>query len=231
IGIALKGIPEEFRAPILLVDMGDLTYAEAAEILSCPIGTVRSRLSVARSRERTGSQAGTGPKNEKPGRTLLRPRLSCRHPAPASSHKLVFRAAEGTHGSSGCGMTENARRHLSGLPRAPQGHPRAGAPPHSLAASHFAALSGPSGQEPDPKREGMEVAGTVECLQTRFSALSIPAQPPPPRASATGALHAPPRPRSVPWRLQRGRGGACRDVSCSFWWLSGRRRGWVGSRK
>lgn len=61
-------------------------------------------------------------------------------------------------------MTENARRHLSGLPRAPQGHPRAGAPPHSLAASHFAALSGPSGQEPDPKREGMEVAGTVECL-------------------------------------------------------------------
>lgn len=77
------------------------------------------------------------------------------------------------------GMTENARRHLSGLPRAPQGHPRAGAPPHSLAASHFAALSGPSGQEPDPKREGMEVAGTVECLQTRFSALSIPAQPPP----------------------------------------------------
>ena len=45
IGVALKQIPEEFRAPILLVDMGDLTYAEAAEILACPIGTVRSRLS------------------------------------------------------------------------------------------------------------------------------------------------------------------------------------------
>lgn len=45
IGIALKQIPEEFRAPILLVDMGDFTYAEAAEILACPIGTVRSRLS------------------------------------------------------------------------------------------------------------------------------------------------------------------------------------------
>jgi RNA polymerase sigma-70 factor (ECF subfamily) len=42
---ALKKIPEEFRAPIVLVDMGDFTYAEAAEILSCPIGTVRSRLS------------------------------------------------------------------------------------------------------------------------------------------------------------------------------------------
>jgi RNA polymerase sigma-70 factor (ECF subfamily) len=45
IGAALKQIPEEFRAPILLVDMGDFTYAEAAEVLSCPIGTVRSRLS------------------------------------------------------------------------------------------------------------------------------------------------------------------------------------------
>lgn len=41
----LKEIPDEFRAPIVLVDMGDFTYAEAAEILSCPIGTVRSRLS------------------------------------------------------------------------------------------------------------------------------------------------------------------------------------------
>ena len=45
IGAALSRIPEEFRAPIVLVDMGDFSYAEAAEILSCPIGTVRSRLS------------------------------------------------------------------------------------------------------------------------------------------------------------------------------------------
>lgn len=45
IGVALKQIPEEFRAPILLVDMGDFTYVEAAEILACPVGTVRSRLS------------------------------------------------------------------------------------------------------------------------------------------------------------------------------------------
>jgi RNA polymerase sigma-70 factor, ECF subfamily len=41
----LKKIPDEFRAPIVLVDMGDFTYAEAAKILSCPVGTVRSRLS------------------------------------------------------------------------------------------------------------------------------------------------------------------------------------------
>jgi RNA polymerase sigma-70 factor (ECF subfamily) len=41
----LRRIPGEFRAPIVLVDMGDFTYEEAAEILSCPIGTIRSRLS------------------------------------------------------------------------------------------------------------------------------------------------------------------------------------------
>lgn len=42
---ALRKIPEEFRVPIVLVDMGDFTYAEAAEVLACPVGTVRSRLS------------------------------------------------------------------------------------------------------------------------------------------------------------------------------------------
>jgi len=45
IAAALRRIPEEFRAPIVLVDMGDFSYMEAAKILSCPIGTVRSRLS------------------------------------------------------------------------------------------------------------------------------------------------------------------------------------------
>ena len=44
IGDALRQLPEEFRLPLVLVDMGDFSYAEAAEILACPIGTVRSRL-------------------------------------------------------------------------------------------------------------------------------------------------------------------------------------------
>ena len=42
---ALQKIPAEFRAPVVLVDMGDFSYGEAAVILSCPIGTIRSRLS------------------------------------------------------------------------------------------------------------------------------------------------------------------------------------------
>lgn len=41
----LKNIPEEYRLPIVLVDMSEFSYAEAAEILSCPVGTIRSRLS------------------------------------------------------------------------------------------------------------------------------------------------------------------------------------------
>ena len=45
ISAALKRLPEEFRMAIILVDMGDFSYAEAAEVLSCPLGTVRSRLS------------------------------------------------------------------------------------------------------------------------------------------------------------------------------------------
>jgi RNA polymerase sigma-70 factor (ECF subfamily) len=45
ITVVLRKIPEEFRAPIVLVDVGDFSYEEAAAILSCPIGTIRSRLS------------------------------------------------------------------------------------------------------------------------------------------------------------------------------------------
>jgi RNA polymerase sigma-70 factor (ECF subfamily) len=41
---AIKKLPEEFRIPVVLVDMSDFSYAEAAEILACPVGTVRSRL-------------------------------------------------------------------------------------------------------------------------------------------------------------------------------------------
>jgi RNA polymerase sigma-70 factor (ECF subfamily) len=40
----LDKIPEQFRLPIILVVMGDFSYEEAAEILSCPVGTIRSRL-------------------------------------------------------------------------------------------------------------------------------------------------------------------------------------------
>ncbi len=47
---ALARLPEDQRAAVLLVGLEDMSYAEAAEILDVPVGTVRSRL--ARGRER-----------------------------------------------------------------------------------------------------------------------------------------------------------------------------------
>lgn len=42
---ALADLPEEFRTVLLMVDMQELSYDEAATVLKVPIGTVRSRLS------------------------------------------------------------------------------------------------------------------------------------------------------------------------------------------
>lgn len=41
---ALSEIPPQFRDVVVLVDIGDFTYADAAQILDIPIGTVMSRL-------------------------------------------------------------------------------------------------------------------------------------------------------------------------------------------
>jgi RNA polymerase sigma-70 factor, ECF subfamily len=41
---ALSAVPHDFRDVIVLVDIGDFSYAEAAQILDIPIGTVMSRL-------------------------------------------------------------------------------------------------------------------------------------------------------------------------------------------
>jgi len=41
---ALGELSEEFREAVLLVDVEELTYEEAAGVLGCPVGTVRSRL-------------------------------------------------------------------------------------------------------------------------------------------------------------------------------------------
>lgn len=49
---AIARLPEDHRAVLLLVSVEDLSYAEAAETLGLPIGTVMSRLSRARERLR-----------------------------------------------------------------------------------------------------------------------------------------------------------------------------------
>jgi RNA polymerase sigma-70 factor (ECF subfamily) len=41
---ALSAVPHNFRDVVVLVDIGDFTYQDAAQILDIPIGTVMSRL-------------------------------------------------------------------------------------------------------------------------------------------------------------------------------------------
>jgi len=76
---ALAALPEEFRVPVVLRDVAGHDYAEIAEILGIPPGTVRSR--IARGRARLADLlAGPGadpdpPGNQRPapGRPTLQP--------------------------------------------------------------------------------------------------------------------------------------------------------------
>lgn len=54
----LNQLPEEQRSVILLVSVEDLSYAEAAEVLGIPVGTVMSRLSRGRERLRQATEKG-----------------------------------------------------------------------------------------------------------------------------------------------------------------------------
>jgi RNA polymerase sigma-70 factor (ECF subfamily) len=56
---AVESLPVAFREAVTVVDMGEASYGEAAEILACPIGTVMSRLHRGRAllRERLGAYA------------------------------------------------------------------------------------------------------------------------------------------------------------------------------
>lgn len=45
---AVLSLPAHFREVIVLCHLQELNYAEAAEVLACPVGTVRSRLARAR---------------------------------------------------------------------------------------------------------------------------------------------------------------------------------------
>jgi RNA polymerase sigma-70 factor (ECF subfamily) len=45
---AVLNLPEHYREAVVLCDLQELTYAEAAIVLGCAIGTVRSRLHRAR---------------------------------------------------------------------------------------------------------------------------------------------------------------------------------------
>ncbi len=62
---ALSGLPDDFKAAVVLRDVGDLDYAEIAETLDIPVGTVKSR--IARGRSMLVEQLGNRePPSERP---------------------------------------------------------------------------------------------------------------------------------------------------------------------
>ena len=54
---AMAALDERFRAVVVLVDVHDLSYADAAAVLDVPVGTIMSRLSRARTRLRAALAA------------------------------------------------------------------------------------------------------------------------------------------------------------------------------
>ncbi|MFI5046840.1 MAG: RNA polymerase sigma factor [Acidimicrobiia bacterium] len=61
---ALQTLPEDFRVAVVLRDLGDLDYAEIADVLGIPAGTVRSR--IARGRALLHAALGEGAGNQDP---------------------------------------------------------------------------------------------------------------------------------------------------------------------
>ncbi len=57
---ALAALPEHYRLPVLLCDVQGLSYAEAARVLQCVLGTVMSRLHRGRARLRASLSAAYG---------------------------------------------------------------------------------------------------------------------------------------------------------------------------
>ena len=59
---ALAALPEDFRVAVVLRDVGDLDYAEIAEVLGVPVGTVKSR--IARGRAALAANLGQDSRNQ-----------------------------------------------------------------------------------------------------------------------------------------------------------------------
>lgn len=70
---ALADLPEDFRAAVVLRDLCQLDYAEIAEVLGIPAGTVRSRIARGRAHLAEKISASTGNQSGSPRRQSSQP--------------------------------------------------------------------------------------------------------------------------------------------------------------
>ncbi len=63
---AVRALDPRFRSALVLVDVHDLSYAEAAAVMGVPVGTVMSRLSRARDRVRTSLRTSPLTRGDQP---------------------------------------------------------------------------------------------------------------------------------------------------------------------
>ena len=56
---ALAALPDDFRIPVVMRDVADLDYADIADLLGLPLGTVKSRIS--RGRQQLAERLGSRP--------------------------------------------------------------------------------------------------------------------------------------------------------------------------
>ena len=74
---AIAGLPLEYREALVLCELAELPYAEAAAVLDCPVGTVRSRLHRARGLLTASLRAAEGGPESDGGRTVMKATEVC----------------------------------------------------------------------------------------------------------------------------------------------------------
>ncbi len=91
-------LPERFRAPVVLCYLEGRTYEEAAQVLRCPVGTIKSRLSTARERLRRRLEHRDPATSAGSVGLVLQgggPMTTVPPPLPASTLQAVIRNATG----------------------------------------------------------------------------------------------------------------------------------------
>ena len=91
-------LPERFRAPVVLCYLEGRTYEEAAQVLLCPVGTIKSRLATARDRLRRRLERRNLPMSSGSVGLALQgglPMTTVPVPLPAPTLQAILRNANG----------------------------------------------------------------------------------------------------------------------------------------